>query len=307
MTDTYSDFVPKPSRTVAVRLAGVTTVTSILWSESATLFYDILNLIPRAMGICPKTGCGDISLTNTVGTLLAALLFAGIGFWAAFYIARTVRSEFLRSSEAKVKRNHDAPPKRGLVLALSDLRAPKRDDDVDDLARARTALVAARAADTPEARRILLDDLCSPTGSYAGWKWQQPLRLLKHNMANNTLQIMVFILSREAAPQYRDMFEPLLKLLKPELIVLPEPHTALVEANQVNHSNYESVGSALDKACGMAMTTTGCTLGDLCVDITSGTKAYSAAATVKTLNSAAVFSYVENSGEVVIYDAAVTG
>jgi hypothetical protein len=52
----------------------------------------------------------------------------------------------------------------------------------------------------------------------------------------------------------------------------------------------------------------GCEPKDLCIDITSGTKAYSAAATVKTLNSAAIFSYVETSPpfDVVTYDASLT-
>lgn len=298
MTDPIADLKVRQGRHAAVRLAWVAMLTAILWSIGADQLYHGFTQL-AALPACTARECWSRVALGALPALGTGLVLALAGFGALLaWGIPAVRGAFLRSV-AVVRRNRQARAARAIILTLSDLKRP----DELDLANRAVARAAEAAADDQRSR--VLDALCDPQGPWKGWRWQQPLRLLRHNQSR--LEVMVFVLTREAAPQYADHFHSLLRALNPKLNIRPDP-TSMTESGWVNHSDYNEVTAALDAACEGALDTTRCLPSEICIDITSGTKAWSAAATVKTLNSRAVFSYVETEApyDVVTYDASLT-
>ena len=305
MSEPLADLPLKLNRWAPWRLALAATLTSLLWAEGSVRIHEGVASLEAVLP-CLTAGCPAPGLVPPLWSIVLGVMLAAAGFFVARWLGiEAARKTFLRSSKADVLGDSQAPPKRALVLTLSPLRRAVAEERNPET-MANTALAAARGAASKTARKTLLDQLCDSDGEYAGWQWQQPLRLLRHNINKKTLEVMVLVLSHDAGPQYRDWFRPLLKELRPELEVLPTNDGASVTTSLVDINDYNKVEKAINEACDLAMTTTGCKLSDLALDITGGTSVYSAAATVKTLNSDAVFTYVDNTGHVRMYNASIT-
>jgi hypothetical protein len=299
MSDPIEELTLRLGRRSAVRLAWVATITAVLWSIGANLLQEGAKPLLTMLWACSRGTCDATVPTDAAWTLGSGLVLAITGLIVALeWGIPAVRGAFL-NSVAVVRRNDRSKPSAALIATLSDLRYPEEKVLADQ------ALERAVAAGEAERAR-LLDELCDPHGLWKGWRWQQPLRLLRHNLVG--LEVVSFVLTAEAAPQYLSHFRPLLERLGPHLVILPAPDGAQDAPPHVDHSAYNAVTAALDRACAEVMAAKRCAPADICIDITSGTKAWSAAATVKTLNSAAVFSYVETEApyDVVIYDASLT-
>jgi hypothetical protein len=81
------------------------------------------------------------------------------------------------------------------------------------------------------------------------------------------------------------------------VIVSNEKHTA-------NFERYEDLKAAF-RAADQTAHDHGGTPREMCIDVTAGLKIFSIAAAIATVNRDAVFSYVNNDGEVAIFDAAI--
>jgi hypothetical protein len=146
----------------------------------------------------------------------------------------------------------------------------------------------------------LLDELCAkdPNKSdFVGLSWQQPLRVL-HKLGHHVEAVGV-LLSGEVSKEFDD-FKALVEGLRPGTIVLPsESAVDLEDYNQIETGLSDLIDKCLEK--------TGADEKSVCIDITSMNKVYTAAATIKTLNNRAVFSYAstdrDHIGEVRTYDA----
>jgi len=228
-----------------------------------------------------------------------AILFL-LSILIAYFIAiPAAKKAFPRTNARLYAVDGDSRPSRALILTLS----PTNRDMLRD------ALQAAASDGDPKS---ILEAICDPNGSFNKWNWQQPLRLLHYNYEK--IEIVVWILSSEAMSYFSDI-EQLFKRLGPKNLAITKiRHPVLI-------NEYNPVDEALDEAITLCLDHGKMRKRDICIDITSGTKAYSAAATVKTLNTPVVFSYVythdisknpiaesksdprAQAGKVVVYDA----
>jgi hypothetical protein len=186
--------------------------------------------------------------------------------------------------------------RRALVLMPSLLRSD----------RMQTVDAAIALANThPQTREAALTEVISPGNSaFNSWPWQQSLRLVERFP---DLQFVCIVQSSQThALKQGEKFAELLKAFRPKLkVVLVEPAINLTDYDDIEDAIY----SALEK-CRDA----GFRDKDVCIDITGGTKSFSAVAAIRSLNTGYVFSYVvtnqdtENSaehGKVYLYDASV--
>jgi hypothetical protein len=290
----------------SLRLALLGVVTALLLAVAGNRLDEALKLLAAgALGRDPT------SLAEPAAYMAGALLAAFGAIYVGLKFGMPALKGAFMSSVADVRRNREAPAYRALILALSNLPLPKPEDDPakSEIAFADQALAHALQLKNSQERHQFLEQLCDPKGRWAGWRWQQPLRLLMHNFAR--VEAMSFVLSPQAAPQYASHFQPLVQALRPGVNFNPAPQTALSEANAVDLTDYNATRAMLTRMSEYTMEQIKCRPVDVCIDITSGTKTYSAAATVMTLNSDAVFSYVETikaapGYQVVIYDTFAT-
>lgn len=306
MTDPLAEIAMRVSRRSAFYLAAAATGSTTLWAWGADFIKDAVTALAAGTPLCQGGSCVWPVIRDSGGAILAGLACIVLGLWLAYRFAiPAARGAFL-NSVAVVRRNQDAQRSRALILTLSDLPLPERlkPGQADEVALANEAIARAKTASTSEQRQAVLDDLCDPKGKWGTWRWQQPLRLFRHNF--DTVEVIGFVISKQAAPQFEDLMAPLLGGLMPQTRVLFEKKRE--KAKAIDLSDYNAVTAALDRSCRAVLTEARCEPKDLCIDITSGTKAYSAAATVKTLNSTAIFSYVETAApyEVLTYDASLT-
>ena len=266
---------------------------AVLLNLAASALYESGRLLFPQSNV-PHDASAKIATLFGLG-LIAILLAIFIAYWLAIPAAK---SAFGRTKARLYTVDQDSRRCRGLVLTLSPLT---KESDKVALSKAKELVTS---GDTP---RNILAKLCDRAGPVSGWNWQQPLRLLTYNY--DTIQIIVFILSYDADKYYRDVSELLHRLGPKDLVITRVPRPILI-------NEYNPVDEALDEAINLSLADSDRSERDICIDITSGTKAYSAAATVKTLNSPVVFSYVythdasdnlaaekQQSGKVVIYDA----
>ena len=80
---------------------------------------------------------------------------------------------------------------------------------------------------------------------------------------------MGFVLSTQAAPQYAELFQPLVQTLQKGMIFNPPASEALIAANTVKLTNYNATRKRLDELSKLAMRQIGCDAKDVCIDITS--------------------------------------
>lgn len=301
MIDMDPEVAMRLNKRAAFYLAGSVASATTLWAWGADNLRDAVSGAYGALHSCAGWSCWPALLPDGLLALMGLALL-GLGVAAAYYFAiPAARGAFLKST-AVVQRSGEAEKRRAIVLTLSDLPLKPPPGRPDEIALADKAVAEARTAFNDVDRLAVLDKLCDPKGAWAGWRWQQPLRLLRHNF--HTVKTLVFVLSEEAIPQYKTHMLPLLShVMRPGTRILPDPSLSAA----VDLSDYNAVTKALDAGCETALRETPCKARDLCIDITSGTKAYSAAATVKTLNSTAVFSYVETMTpyEVITYDTSL--
>ncbi len=227
---------------------------------------------------------------------LAGIFFLITVLWGVPAVHRA-----LLETRARVWYRDDGPKARGAVLTISLLFG--LDNPESSAAKCLDlALEKARTATTDDAKKQVLEELCDPAGPLSRWSWQQSLRVIRHHFDN--LGLVCAIVSNEVAEADQDKrFEKLVALL------LPDGAGFERMARPVVMFDYNAVAEAIEAGIKLCTTKLACKERDVCVDITSGTAAYSAAATVKTLNSDVTFSYIHTHGpkvgKVFVYDAAV--
>lgn len=293
-----------------VRLALFALLAAIFGGLASNCFYDVMKLWLVGKPECPSAMCHDAWIRQGLWLTGIGIATAMIGITVGvFQVIPKLRDGLFRSL-AVITPHEEAEPRRGLILTLSPLDLANG----KDAALVKSALERSEGLATAADRAAAFADLIDAKGAWAGWRWQQPLRVIAMNSA--VLEVVAFVLTREAAPQYADCLAQLLARLLPVTVrIHPSPHVAAVGLRAIDMSNYNDVTYALDNACrevlrGRLADGSKLELSDLCIDISGGTKAFTAAATVKTLNSAMVFSYVETFesprvGQVAVYDASI--
>ena len=133
------------------------------------------------------------------------------------------------------------------------------------------------------------DEQAKKEAPFTLWKWQQPLRLLRHH--GNRLDRVVLILSEEvmAEKEQIDSFERLAKaFLKPSCTIEMHPQAIDMEDyNGIERAIYDAVAEAESFARGRGGERS------MCIDISGGQKVWSAVAVLATINTDTLFSYVQ--------------
>jgi hypothetical protein len=313
MTDTTRDGTGLQGRGAAVRLALLATLGGLCLGLAGDILHDALKDCAGPDVGRTLQGCLLEPAPATVRGYAWSGALAAAFFVLSLLAIPTVRRAFLRS-RARIVADGRTPRFKAVVFGLSRLHKLELDGaglPLDPaLAKERStrqtavAIAKVRAMRPGELDRTL-EELCDadPEGPFAGWQWQQPLRMLRHNRGR--LAVWCAVLTKEAEAQwkaFRAVADPLLAELGASLergghTVAPHDY------NQITH--------ALDDAIRLCQADWGCSHATTCIDMTGGTAAFSAAATVKTLNSQVRLGYVvtmgaPNAGEIVVYEPSVT-
>jgi hypothetical protein len=298
-----------------IALAFIVTITSLVLSIAANVLYD-------AFKDCAALQFDETfrSCVQNPSPLLKWRYGLTVGLSLAFFalslVTISVAQRALFQSFALMHEEGGEKPKfPGVIFALSVMGGYEGDDAGLPLrhagaskatkwtANAIADVTALSGAPTTGQQTALLDVFCDPNGPYGGWLWQQPLRVLRHN--HEKLRVFCAILTKESEaqfPAFRSIVEPL----------LPQGAELTRVPWVVKRDDYNSLTQALNRGIKLSLGKAGGELNKLCIDTTGGTAIYSAAATVKTLNSGMKLSYVRSfgaadMGEVIVFDTTITG
>jgi hypothetical protein len=183
-----------------------------------------------------------------------------------------------------------------LIMTFSPLSAA----DVDRYAKSAKQRLAEAAGDTSALDRLLElfckaspDRIPTDEAPFGGWAWQQPLRLIRHHRSQ--LHCIFLVLSHEANSQLKEFEAVVQPFLKPgsDVRLFDQP---------ISLEDYDGLEPMIQSALRAA--TTRCVDRDVCIDITGGQKPWSALGVLATVNSGAVFAYVQTNppNEVLHYD-----
>lgn len=228
--------------------------------------------------------------------VVLVVLFVVSARWGQNAIRRA-----LSPTTAYIEHSDKAPKSKAVILTVSMLRDFDKPDSVHRRCYDAAMEKVSRAKDSG-ALSAVLDELCDPRRSpFNEWPWQQSLRVVRHNIPDLKLACVILSTQIEA----KNLYEPFTLLLRPFLA--PDAEVVRV-APPVELSDYNQVSRAIGQAFAFCERH-GCKPSEICIDITSGTAAYSAAAAVRTLNSELMFSYVQtrgpNEGQISIYHATI--
>jgi hypothetical protein len=287
-------------------LAAISGIAAILISIGSNYLYDSM----KTWLVVHDTVCRDTScfarLADQNGDVMRGLVHGGwmgfLGVLIAAFLAIPMAQRTFNGSAARIWRvGHDrAPAYRALILMPSlvgDGRRLLTKQAIDTLANASD-------------KRAVLAELCASSNEYGKsfWPWQQTLRLIDHNFSK--LKVVVCLLSEDVESEFPS-FKKLLELAGPSGI-----HVLRIPGH-VSTNDYNLVEDALSDAIAICREHRNIKTKDICVDITSGTRAYCAAAAIATLNNPTVFAYVQTrtigdstlpdqaNGKVIIYDASL--
>lgn len=154
----------------------------------------------------------------------------------------------------------------------------------------------------------VLEKLCDPKGSCAGWNWQQPLRIIWHELkksaehADHPLREVHLFASKESSERFDDfiaVISPLLSTWPLGAVSLP------TQPEIVDPNNLEDCSTAVRDA--IIAREEQYDQQQICVDATAGSKPFSIAVALATLNREMTFVYVGNDGTPNFYDTNVSG
>jgi hypothetical protein len=218
-----------------------------------------------------------------------------------------LRDRLLRIT-AKVSENDGAHAHAVLVIALSIKQA---DDPIaksktyknwDALLERAMLVTKADASDWLDPLRTICDK------NWGYWNWQQPLRIILHDLEkmNSTpsqpLRRIILLGSDKSValiPEFKSMLQPVLDRCPSGKIELHADDPEI---------DLQSIETACEKLTGIVESNKDLIKNRrICIDVTGATAIYSIAASLTTLNRKMVFSYVNNDGKPVFYDASVSG
>jgi hypothetical protein len=300
------------SRGNAVRLACLATLGGLCMAAAGNLLYETLRDCAGGSVTAALQGC----LLDAAPPVRMRYAWSGVlalVFFLLSLLAIPVARRAFFKSRARIIADGRRPRFRAVVFALSrqhELELDAAGMPLDPVrATKRATLQTLQAIERTRAMQpgqlaAILEELCDPGGPFAGWQWQQPLRMLRHNRA--ALTVWCVILTREAEAQYK-AFQAVVAPL------LAEMGASLERAGPpVGALDYNELTEAIDAAIRLCRADFACSHESTCVDMTGGTAAFSAAATVKTLNSRVRLGYVATlraptPGEIVVYEPSITG
>lgn len=171
-----------------------------------------------------------------------------------------------------------------------------------ELASQDTRTIATRKDESPE---------WSALGSGAT-PWQQAFRIVWDHVSSNRRQPLRAILVVPSTKTSRefDVFKALLEDRLAEavartVITDPLPTIESMAPNGIDYEDYNTVVDALSSAVDHAIVRYGAKHDQICVDATAGSKIFSIAAAIVTMNRKLIFSYVNNEGVPRYYDAGI--
>lgn len=209
----------------------------------------------------------------------------------------------------------DAAPKGRtvLILALSDIKSPATVSGVVAVMGALPIEVTARDAAALSADKgkgdAALDALVEARPS-----WQQGFRIVWDHVSASGSQrpfrAVLLVTSPESDQQAAEFIALLSDRLsdaarRGEIAASAIPAIEPLTPGGIKFEQYDDVIDALNRAVDHAKARHGARHDRVCLDVTAGTKTFSIAAAMVTLNRKLIFSYVGNDGKPLYYDAGI--
>lgn len=176
--------------------------------------------------------------------------------------------------------------------------------------KSRKAKIDNGADDTLASKIIKLDCLI-----HNAHGWQQNFRAVWHiikkrnDKKDSSLKAILVVTSKETTVHF-DEFRILLLDRINDAETRGEfsgglPEIINIIDTGIDYENYDHVVESLNRAVDYAETSFKASHGQICVDVTSGSKIFSIAAAMVTLNRKLIFSYMNNDGSPLYYDAKI--
>lgn len=286
------------SRASRLRLALAATFCGIAGSIAANKLQYWLESV--LVGLSNGTPVATLLPIHPTTLAIGLALALATAFVAFRYGVPAARSLFLRP-DATIYEDERAGAYPAMVMAVS-LPGPLPQEQIE-------RILAEGPAWSNEQRRAELDRIAATDSPWNRSSWQQTLRMLRHNSPG--VLAIYFVLSEETLVHYATLL-PLIQALAPrDTKIMPARHAAEHGELAVVADDFVEMVRALQRARDLVMRSARCGPEGVLLDATSGTKVYSIAAAVLTLNSDCVFGYVgtrgsPREGKVSVIDAGVT-
>lgn len=272
--------------------------------------------------LCPLPPEAHVHILGAIGGIAVVIL-------AVWFLHRN-RNRLL-SSDATPLPLSKAKDRTVLIIGLSSLadenvvsntRAVFQSLPMQDIAASKAGISALAAQAKADG-----DDTRAQNLTVAGkTSWQQPFRLIWTLWAaerrRTPLRAILIVTSKGADPAAGDpkpmpgsetQVDAFIELLAdrlrdaaghgPDARPLPEIHKVTLDG--IDFEEYTDVVAMLNQAVSQAERTFGVSHNRICVDITAGQKVFSVAAAMVTMNRRLIFSYVNNQGKTLFYDARI--
>lgn len=240
-----------------------------------------------------------------LGAVASGMLFGLVAF--RLYKAR---GQFL-TTHARVLNNATPDGRTVLIMGLSH-----RGGDTDSNKALEALPIEVSTKDkmnlvdytSDDKEKNLISDLMKRPPS-----WQQSLRTVWHHVAAQNrqtgLRAILVVSSTETSKNFIEFRDLILNLLKDakgrDTFKWDMPTIKHIRPLGVNFEDYDSLIDALNEAVNFAETHFGANHSQVSVDVTGGSKIFSIAAAMVTLNRKSIFSYMNNEGNPCYYDAKI--
>ncbi len=271
------------------------------------------------------------------------ILFAGcvLGFGLSLYILKSLAERSL-TAHARMYSARNVRARRVLIMGLSKLEASELAAIVDDTKalRGQWQLIAGDVksfAQSMTDRGKAGEQL--PFGADKQNRWQQNIRAMAVHAKSNALQRVIVLPSEESAGQFSKFKDYASSLFdtgngaqfeidyvrhtddgKEAFYVWDSERSATGKEECRDYEDFDYVHDGLQRALEQVgvrsrrggpvrrFLSRGTSYGsnEVCIDATAGIKVFSIAAAIVTLNSDAIFGYVNTKGEPRFYDATVS-
>jgi putative CRISPR-associated protein (TIGR02620 family) len=134
-----------------------------------------------------------------------------------------------------------------------------------------------------------------------GFSWQQPLRTIRGHLP--ALRHVLVIVSEQTA----DHFAPFEAFLRGRLDAAGYGHVSIRRMrHEINMEHHDQILAAFKSAIAFARSHCGVQEKDIAIDCTPGSKIFSIAAAIATINRDVTVSYVNNDGRLSAYDGSIS-
>ncbi|KAA5598204.1 CRISPR-associated protein Csx16 [Blastochloris sulfoviridis] len=192
------------------------------------------------------------------------------------------------------------PPKDALLEEATRLPLEILGASRSQIERLKKRLEAGDARFGDSTRASLQSQILTVEKLRFGFPWQQPVRAARAHLP--VLQHILVIVSKETAGAY-DQFTG---FLRGRLDAAGFQHVSIMRMRgDVDIEDHDQILASLKAAIELARSKWGVKEEDIVIDCTPGSKVFSIAAAIATINRAVTVAYVNNDGQVATYDGSI--